>query len=237
MLSPTAGLLPNAVYRREFFDSVMAEGPASILDVGCGDGAFLKAASARGCRVHGVDTDEARITKLQSEDLSAKLARAEELPFENASFDVVTFSYTTHHLAELPRALAEAVRVARRAVLILDGWYDTAVPSQRVAEAFDLWSKAIDRRLGMVHNPLPSAAELVALVSGRPSIAATDYAHRLILAPWPISEVRNAAEEQSVALGGFDAETEAALARILDEAARVGISRDGALMLRIGKTL
>jgi SAM-dependent methyltransferase len=235
MLPPIAGLLPNAVYRREFFEWVMAESPSSLLDVGCGDGAFLRAAGARGCRSHGVDTDEGGIATLKADGLSAEIARAEALPFADASFDIVAFSYTTHHLADLPRAVAEALRVARKAVLILEGWYDTAAPSQRVAEDYDLWSKRIDRSLGMVHNPLPSAAELVTLAAPRAHVAAVDYAHRLVLAPWPIEEVRKAAEAQRAALGGFDAQTEGALARILEDAAREGISRDGALMLRIAK--
>ena len=235
MLLASAGSHPNAVYRREFFEWVMAESPSSLLDVGCGDGAFLRAAGARGCGAHGVDTDERGIARLKAEGLAAELSRAEALPFADARFDVVTFSYTTHHLADLAPALAEALRVARRAVLILEGWYDTSVPSQRVAENYDLWSKRIDRRLGMVHNPLPSAAELVALAASRADVAAVDYAHRLILAPWPIEDVREAAQEQRAALGGFDAQIEDALPRILEEAAREGISRDGALMLHIAK--
>jgi SAM-dependent methyltransferase len=235
MLSPIAGSLPNAVYRREFFDSVMEEAPSSLLDVGCGDGALLKAIAACGCRAHGVDTDEPGIAKLRADGLSAEAAPAEALPFPEASFDVVAFSYTTHHLADLPRAFGEALRVARKAVLILEGWYDTAVPSQRVAEAYDLWSKTIDRRLGMVHNPLPGAADFLALCSGRRNVERFDYAQRLILAPWPIEEFRAAADSQRTALGRADAESEAALARILKAAAGDGISRDGALMIRIAK--
>ena len=109
------------------------------------------------------------------------------------------------------------------------------MPSQRVAEEYDLWSKSIDRRLGMVHNPLPSASGIIELLGGRNDIEAVDYAHRLILTPWPIEEVRKAAQAQLVPLGRADAETEAALARILDAALREGISRDGALLMRIAK--
>ena len=88
----------------------------------------------RHCEEHGIDADEAGPQKLRAEGLSAEAGRAEALPFGDASFDLVTFSYTTHHLADLPRALAEALRVARTAVLILEGWYDGAVPSQVIAD-------------------------------------------------------------------------------------------------------
>jgi SAM-dependent methyltransferase len=235
MLSPIAGSLPNAVYRREFFDSVMEEAPSSLLDVGCGDGALLKAIAACGCRAHGVDTDEPGIAKLRADGLSAEAAPAEALPFPEASFDVVAFSYTTHHLADLPRAFGEALRVARKAVLILEGWYDTAVPSQRVAEAYDLWSKTIDRRLGMVHNPLPTAAGIFALCSPMADLGRFDYAQRLILAPWPLGDVRRNADAQLTALGEVDPQIMAGLERILGDAARDGISRDGALMIRIAR--
>jgi SAM-dependent methyltransferase len=230
-----AGALPNPIYRAEFLEAAMAERPSSLLDVGCGDGAFITAARARGCRAHGIDTDETGIAKLKAQGLSAEVARAEALPFGDASFDLVTFSYTTHHLADLPRAIKEALRFARRAVAILEGWYDRAVPSQRVAESYDLWSKSIDRRLGMVHNPLPTAAEIIDLIAASTDIAAIDDAHRLILAPWPIEEVRKTADEQLAALGRADANAQRALTRILDDAARDGISRDGALMMRIAK--
>jgi SAM-dependent methyltransferase len=230
-----SGALPNPIYRREFFETVMGESPDSLLDIGCGDGAFLKAAIAHGCRAHGLDTDESAIMRLRDEGLPVELGRAEALPFADASFDLVTFSYTTHHLAELSRAIEEAWRVAREGVLILEGWYDSAVPSQRVAETYDLWSKTIDRRLGMVHNPLPTAAGIFALCSPMADLGRFDYAQRLILAPWPFGDVRRNADAQLTALGQSDPKLMSELERILSDAARDGISRDGALMIRIAR--
>ena len=119
MLPIPSDALPNAIYREEFFKAVMAERPSSILDIGCGDGAFLKAIAARGCRAHGLDTDPAAIERLHAEGVAADTGRAEALPFADRSFELVAFSYTTHHLADLPRALNEALRVARKAVLVL----------------------------------------------------------------------------------------------------------------------
>jgi SAM-dependent methyltransferase len=234
MLLATAGSLPNAVYRREFFEWVMAGSPSSLLDVGCGDGAFLRAAGARGCRAHGVDTDERGIAKLQGDGLLAERARAEALPFAEASFDVVTFSYTTHHLADLASALAEALRVAPGGA---DPGGMVRHRGALAARGGSLRSLVQGHRPPPRHGPqrAPSAAELVALALLRADVAAVDYAHRLVVAPWPIEEVRKAAEAQRAALGGFDAQTEDALARILEDAAREGISRDGALMMRIVK--
>ena len=53
MLPTSSDALPSPIYRREFFEAVMAEAPASLLDVGCGAGAFVRAASACGCRAQG----------------------------------------------------------------------------------------------------------------------------------------------------------------------------------------
>ena len=40
---------------------------------------------------------------------------AEALPFPDGAFDLVTFENSLHHVAEIGRGLAEAMRVARRA--------------------------------------------------------------------------------------------------------------------------
>jgi len=116
----------------------MASAPGAMLEVGCGRGAFLKEATQRGCRVVGLEADNELVMELQKAGIGAQLGRAEELPFKDASFDVVVFQYVLHHCENLAQALGEAVRVARRCVFVLEAWYDQAIPSQRVALSFDL---------------------------------------------------------------------------------------------------
>jgi SAM-dependent methyltransferase len=59
------------------------------------------------------------------------LARAEELPFEDESFDVVVTRIAPHHFEDVQRALREMARVARTLVLV----EDTLYTDERVEEA------------------------------------------------------------------------------------------------------
>src|SRR5262245_11719532 len=140
----TANEHPSKHYRERFFAMVMGDRPGSVLDVGCGDGAFLRRAREHGCTVAGIEPDADRMAGLAQAGISAQQGHAEALPFGDSAFDAVVFEYVAHHCADLGRALTEAVRVARRGVYLLDGWYDETVASHLTALAFDRWSKSID---------------------------------------------------------------------------------------------
>jgi len=59
------------------------------------------------------------------------VARAEDIPFADASFDVVVTRIAPHHFADVPAAIAELARVSRRLVLVEDSLYE----SEQVEEA------------------------------------------------------------------------------------------------------
>jgi ubiquinone/menaquinone biosynthesis C-methylase UbiE len=59
------------------------------------------------------------------------LARAEEIPFADGSFDVVTSRIAPHHFSDVGAAVSEMARVARDLVLI----EDTLFESETVEEA------------------------------------------------------------------------------------------------------
>lgn len=95
--------------------------PASVLDVGCGEGVVTMqlAAALPGARVVGLDVPDP--------DLEREWARTEgefvagsayELPFADASFDLVSAIEVFEHLERPHDALRELVRVARRHVLV-----------------------------------------------------------------------------------------------------------------------
>lgn len=220
---------PHARYKAELHQRIAALGPRSVLDVGCGRGDLLASPLLSGCPTRtGLEVATADVAALRAAGFDAWHGEAEALPFADGTFDVVVFDYVAHHLFDLPRALREAARVARRAVLILDPWYDTAVPSQQVAQAFDLWSKVIDRTEGMVHHPCLPAAALAAPFEALGGFS-LDYRTRLILEPLPYEQLVEESRRHLARLADT-AERQAALAPILRQAARHGVSEDGSIL-------
>jgi len=220
---------PQQIYKREFFERVMSLSPESLLDVGCGEGELLKAATEAGCTVcAGIEPDPAIVSRMRGQGLDVRLARAESLPFADRSFDVVTFEYVAHHVEFLERVLAEAVRVARRAVMILEPWYDASLPAQQVALDFDHWMKVIDRRLGRVHNPCVDPARLAAEFCSHG--LRINYSCRLLHQDISLSRVESTAREQLATIGGCPI-LEGKLVRLLDRVRLRGMTEDGALTL------
>src|SRR6267154_5794150 len=72
---------PTKQYQRRFFEEVMATAPGSVLEVGCGQGFFLKDAAKRGCRVVGIEVNRDLVTEPTEAGIEAQLGRAEKLPF------------------------------------------------------------------------------------------------------------------------------------------------------------
>ncbi len=91
--------------------------PGAILDVGCGTGRLLKSAKARfpAARLVGVDAAAEMVKYAQSSTpdgtIEFRQATAEELPFPNASFDLVFSTMTFHHWQDQARGAAEVARV------------------------------------------------------------------------------------------------------------------------------
>ena len=87
----------------------------SLLDLGCGDGAFCAFAARRGAIVHGVDVEPdaiaAALEAVPGADL--RLGLMESLPWSDASFDVVTSFNGLQYALDREIALVEASRVLR----------------------------------------------------------------------------------------------------------------------------
>ena len=91
--------------------------PGAILDVGCGTGKLLKSAKTRfpGATLVGIDAAIEMVKHAQRSDPTGTIqfqqARAEELPFPNASFDLVLSTMTFHHWPNQSAGIAEVARV------------------------------------------------------------------------------------------------------------------------------
>jgi ubiquinone/menaquinone biosynthesis C-methylase UbiE len=107
--------------QRVVMDLAAAEvpSPKAVLDVGCGTGRLLRAVHQRFplARLDGVDAaagmvEEARRSAGAS-PVHFQQAVAEELPFPDASFDLVTSTLTFHHWSDQATGIAEVKRVLR----------------------------------------------------------------------------------------------------------------------------
>lgn len=85
-----------------------------VLDIGCGGGALARELVRRGAGVVGVEISERQLAPALALGGGARylVGRAERLPLADASFDIVVFMRTLHHVP--PPELAEALREARR---------------------------------------------------------------------------------------------------------------------------
>jgi ubiquinone/menaquinone biosynthesis C-methylase UbiE len=113
--------------------------PFDLLDIGCGTGTWI-------AMVAGCDLPARRLVGLDYADAMCRLARkkaaavgddrlhfvrgdAEHLPFEDASFDVLTCSNSFHHYPHQAAAIGEMRRVLRPGgrLMMVDGFRDNIV--------------------------------------------------------------------------------------------------------------
>jgi 2-polyprenyl-6-hydroxyphenyl methylase/3-demethylubiquinone-9 3-methyltransferase len=104
------------------------------LDVGCGGGLLAEEFAKLGCRVTGVDLSERSLETARAHageqglEIEYKAAPAEDLPFEEGSFDFVYCCDVLEHVKSVERAVAEAARVLNAAGPYL---YDTINRTRR----------------------------------------------------------------------------------------------------------
>ncbi len=112
----SAGGAPDEVEGLEGMVSVRPDAPA-VLDLGCGNGGMLLPFAAAGARAVGLDLDPrpeiGAVARAEGLAVETVAGRGEELPFADATFDLVLFVETVEHL-EVPRQTGrEIVRVLK----------------------------------------------------------------------------------------------------------------------------
>lgn len=112
----------NGRWRRELVTQIAASSPKTILDVATGTaGVAIALAQRTGGEVTGVDLTESMLARGRERVVAAGLdhrirlqvARAEELPFPDAAFDAVSFTYLLRYVNDPAATLRELVRVLR----------------------------------------------------------------------------------------------------------------------------
>ena len=112
----------NARWRKEMVAHVVAASPGIVLDVASGTaGVALQTARRCGARVVGLDLTRAMLWQGaenvaaagDSKRIQLVLGRGEQLPFPDASFDALTFTYLLRYVEEPAATLAELARVVK----------------------------------------------------------------------------------------------------------------------------
>jgi ubiquinone/menaquinone biosynthesis C-methylase UbiE len=121
--------------------------PASILDVGCGEGVLTEQWAQRIApgRVVGIDLEDPKLAAewsgRQRPNLAFTPMEVERLTFADGEFDLVAATEVLEHVTDPERALAEMARVAGRHLLV-------SVPHEPLWRALNLARGAYVRQLG-----------------------------------------------------------------------------------------
>lgn len=142
----------------------------SVLNCGCGGGFEAQFLVQQGARVTGFDFSqlraEAAATRFDYHGLDGFFYRGDAalLPFPDNQFDLVLYHDSLHHvpIEEIPRALREAARVAKKAVVLLEA-HDS--PLRMFLESLGL-STSIEQSGNYVFRFRKSLMEFFALQTG-----------------------------------------------------------------------
>ncbi|MEM7424942.1 MAG: class I SAM-dependent methyltransferase [Pseudomonadota bacterium] len=147
----------------------------TALDVGCGEGRFCRMLKERGIRAVGIDATAKLVEEARRRDPKGdyRLARAENLPFDDASFDLVVCYLALIDIEDFRDAIAEMARVARPGGIVLvanlssfstggmnQRWIRNEVgealhwPVDRYLYEFGEWVEWVHIRVHNFHRPL-----------------------------------------------------------------------------------
>ena len=119
------GGFAEPVQREIIAAAAIGEG-TRVLDVGCGSGEFLAILSEAGAIPTGLDPAEGMVA-LAAEHGDAVVGEAERLPFDTASFDVVTAVNAFQFADDPVDALAEFARVlVPGGLIVIANWAEAA---------------------------------------------------------------------------------------------------------------
>jgi 2-polyprenyl-3-methyl-5-hydroxy-6-metoxy-1,4-benzoquinol methylase len=111
-------------FERTLDELFVQAAPASLLDVGCGEGVLTHQWAQRmgEKRIVGIDLDDPKLHALwetrQAPNLTYQVMKAENLPFADGEFDVATAIEVLEHVPDPAHTVAEMARVASGHLLV-----------------------------------------------------------------------------------------------------------------------
>ncbi|MGH2892771.1 MAG: class I SAM-dependent methyltransferase [Solirubrobacteraceae bacterium] len=139
-----------AGFERTLDELFAVAAPATILDVGCGEGVLTehwadRADPAPPTRIVGIDLEDAKLAAewagRQRPNLTFAAMEVERLEFADDEFELVAATEVLEHVAQPELALAEMARVAARHLLV-------SVPHEPLWRALNVARGAYLRQLG-----------------------------------------------------------------------------------------
>ncbi len=136
-----------AGFERTLDDLFSRAAPASVLDVGCGEGVLTEQWAQRPAvkRIVGIDLEDPKLREEWAArahpSLEFRSASAEELCFAEDEFDLAAAIEVLEHVPRPEATLAEMARVARRHLLV-------SVPREPLWRALNVARGAYVRQLG-----------------------------------------------------------------------------------------
>jgi demethylmenaquinone methyltransferase/2-methoxy-6-polyprenyl-1,4-benzoquinol methylase len=121
-LAAVLSLGQDGRWRREMIDHVVAPAPGTVLDVATGPaGVALQLAERTTAAIVGIDLSSDMLGRGQrnvadagrTDRISLVRGKGEQLPFADASFDALTFTYLLRYVADPAATIAELARVVR----------------------------------------------------------------------------------------------------------------------------
>lgn len=88
-------------------------GGGLLLDVGFGNGSFLKLASEMGWNAEGIDFDPEAVEAARAQGLNVRCASAEDLSAEKNQYDVITLSHVVEHVHDPIGLLRDLYRLLK----------------------------------------------------------------------------------------------------------------------------
>ncbi len=149
--------------------------PARVLDIATGPGNFIQFLidhlGSFG-EITGIDTSEkarAAFSEAFKDNptIRFEVQDASQLPYPEASFDMVCISNSLHHMADPARVLGEMLRVLMPGgtFLVSEMYRDNQSKAQMTHVLMHHWWGAVDTAKGIVHNETYSRQEMLDLIS------------------------------------------------------------------------
>ncbi len=102
-------------YSDAFFADIVPQYPATVLEIGCGEGRVMRALAERSDAAFAIDTSPTLLRDAIEADTKSRyvLGDATMLPFARESFDTVVAYNSLMDLNDMPQGITEAARVLK----------------------------------------------------------------------------------------------------------------------------